>query len=97
MGAMTLLPIRGNALGLAMIVATGAIAGIGGLALKLPDAVVMGAVGAALIAMDLLIRLRFRPAAGWLTQRQFGGYLFFIPVWVVGIVIILANIVNTLA
>ncbi len=93
---MTLLPIRGNALGLAMIVATGAIAGIGSLAFKLGDALVMLSVGGALIVMDLLVRLRFRPATGWLTQSQFGGSLFVAPVWGVGILIIVINIVNTL-
>ena len=94
---MTILHIRGNALGLAMIVVTGAIAGVGGLVLHLADAIVMGAVGLALIAMDLLIRLSSRTAPGWLTRREFGGNLFFLPIWVVGLVVIAANIVNTLA
>ena len=93
---MTLLRIRGNALGIAMLVATGAIAGIGGLVLKLGDAIVMISVGAALILMDLLIRFRSRPVAGWLTQSQFGGYLFFLPIWGAGILVIVINIVNTL-
>jgi hypothetical protein len=94
---MTLLPIRGNALGLAMVVATGAIAGLGSLVFHLADALVMGAVGIALIVMDLLIRLRFRAAGGWLTKSEFGGYFFFVPMWVLGIVIIIVNVVNTLA
>ncbi len=94
---MTLIPIRGNALGLAMVVVTGVIAGVGSLVFRLGDALVMMSVGAALIAMDVLIRLRARPAAGWLTQRQFGGYFFFAPVWVVGVVIIAVNIISVLA
>jgi hypothetical protein len=93
---MTLIPIRGNALGLAMVVVTGMIAGLGSLVFRLDDALVMMSVGAALIAMDVLIRLRARPAAGWLTQSQFGGYFFFAPVWVVGLVIIAVNVINVL-
>lgn len=91
---MTLIPIRGNALGLAMIVATGLIAGVGALLLHLDDALVMIAVGVALIVMDLLIRLTVRQAQGWLTRPEFGGYLFFVPIWVVGIAIILINLIN---
>ena len=92
---MTLLHLRGNALGLAIIVITGAIAGIGSLVFQLADALVMMSVSGALIVMDVLIRLRFRPAMGWLTQSQFGGFLFFVPVWGVGVLIIVINLVNT--
>jgi hypothetical protein len=91
---MTLIPIRGNALGLAMVVVTGLVAGLGSFVFRLGDALVMGSVGVALIAMDLLIRLRARPAAGWLTRSENGGYFFFVPVWVVGIVMIIVNIIN---
>jgi hypothetical protein len=91
---MTLLRIRGNALGFAMIVASALVAGVGGFVLHLADAPVMIGVGISLILMDLFIRLRSRPAPGWLTQSQWGGYLFFVPVWVVGIVMIVVNIVN---
>ena len=93
---MTLIPIRGNGLGLAMVVATGVVAGLGSLVFRLGDALVMGAVGVALIAMDLLIRLRARPAHGWLTRSEHGGYLFFVPVWVVGVVMVGVNIMNAL-
>lgn len=89
---MTWLPLRGNALGLAMIVVTGAIAGLGSLALHLPDLVVMLGVGGALVVMDLLIRWMARPARGWLLQSQFGGYLFVAPAWGVGLLIIAANL-----
>lgn len=87
-----MIPIRGNALGLAMLVVTGAIAGIGSLLFKLPDAVVMISVGGALLVMDVLIRLRARPATGWLTQSQFGGFLFIAPVWAIGVFVMGANV-----
>ena len=88
--------IRGNALGLAMVVVTALIVALGSFVFKLPDAVVMISVGVALIAMDVLIRLRARPAEGWLTKSQFGGYFFFFPVWGVGVLMIIANVVNAL-
>jgi hypothetical protein len=91
---MSLLHIRGNALGFAMVVASALVAGVGGLVLHLADTPVMFGVGVSLILMDLFIRLRARPAPGWLTQSQWGGYFFFVPVWVVGIVMIVVNIVN---
>mgnify|MGYP000942245792 CR=1 FL=1 len=91
-----MLPIRGNALGLAMLVVTGAIAAVGGLVLQLGDALVMIAVGGALIVMDLAVRWRVRPAPGWLMQSHAGGYLFFVPVWVAGGVVILINVINAL-
>ena len=94
---MGLIPIRGNGLGLAMIVLSAIVAGIGSAVLKLGDAAVMIGVGGALIAMDVLLRSRSRPQAGWLTQRQYGGFLYFIPIWGVGLVVIAANVFKTLA
>jgi hypothetical protein len=92
---MGLIHIKGNVLGFAMFVAAGLVAGAGGLLLKLPDAPVMIAVGISLIVMDMIIRLRSRPQKGWLMAKDQGGYLFFIPVWALGIVVIAINIINT--
>lgn len=52
-------------------------------------------VGGTLIVVDLLLRLRSRGRAGWLTQRQFGGHLFAIPIWVVGGIVIAANVIKS--
>lgn len=93
---MSLLRMRGNILGLMMLAITAVIAGVCSLLLKLPDALVMIGVGVALILMDGIIRLRARPADGWLTKSQRGGFLFFAPAWVVGVVIIAANILSTI-
>lgn len=91
-----MLHIRGNALGLAMFVVGGVIAGIGGFVFKLGDAPIMIMVGVALFIMDLIIRLRVRNQTGWLMSKQLGGYFFFIPVWLLGILVILLNIANGL-
>lgn len=88
--------IRGNPLGLLMFVIAAAVAGVGSLVLRLPDALVMMAVGLSLIGMDGVVRLRSRSTRGWLTRRSAGGYLFFIPAWGFGLVVIGANIINVL-
>ena len=92
---MTLLPLRGNALGIMMLVVSALIAFAGGFLRKLPDAPVMIAVGVGLILMDAVARLRFRRQRGWLTRRVFGGYLFVLPVWGIGLIVILINVINT--
>ena len=91
-----MLPIQGNALGFAMFITAGVIAGIGGLLLKLGDTPIMIMVGVALLLMDLIIRLRVRNQPKWLTAKHLGGYLFIVPVWVVGIFIIVLNVINGL-
>jgi len=89
-----MLYIRGNALGLAMFMVGGVIAGIGGLVLKLGDVPIMLMVGVALFLMDGVIRLRVRHQPGWLMSKQVGGYFFFVPVWLLGIFVIILNILN---
>ncbi|WP_201324337.1 hypothetical protein [Pseudanabaena sp. lw0831] len=93
---MIVLLIRGNILGLIMFVAVSPIALIGSFLLKLADPITMSCVGVALVAIDLLVRLRSRPSNGWLTQREFGGTLFFLPVWAFGIVVVVINVANAL-
>ncbi len=89
-------PISGNALGLAMFVAAGLIAGAG-LALGLNQTIIMFAVGLGLIVMDGMVRLRQRPAERWWWRQDKGGYLYIVPAWVGGIIIILVNIINIFA
>jgi hypothetical protein len=91
-----MIPIQGNGLGLLMFVVAALIAGVGGFLLKLPDAVVMIAVGFGLILMDAIVRLRSRALPSWVTKKDLGGYLFFIPVWGFGIIVIVINIINSL-
>jgi hypothetical protein len=93
---MIIVLIRGNILGLIMFVAVSPIALVGGFILKLADPITMSCVGGSLIAIDLLVRLRSRPSKGWLIQREFGGTLFFLPVWAFGIVVVCLNIAKAL-
>lgn len=86
--------LQGNLLGFGMFVATALIVVIGKFVLKLPDVIVMSSVGAGLVLIDLIFRLLNRAAKGWLMGKQFGGYLYFTPVWIFGIIIILINIIN---
>lgn len=91
---MGILLIRGNLLGLIMVVAVSPIALIGGFILKLGDPITIACVGIGLIVIDLIVRFRSRPSEGWLLQKQFGGTLFFLPTWIFGIIVIGLNVVN---
>jgi hypothetical protein len=88
--------IQGNLLGFAMFVLCGVIALIGSFVLKLPNAPVMITIGATLILMDLIFRLKNLSKQGWLTKKELGGYLYFAPVWIFGIIVIVINIINVL-
>ena len=91
-----MLHIRGNALGIAMFVVGGLIAGIGSFVFKLGDAPTMIMVGVAIFLMDMIIRLRVRSQNGWLMSKSLGGDFFFAPAWIVGIVVALINVLNGL-
>ncbi len=88
--------IQGNMLGLCMFVTCGLVA-IASLLLKLPDAVGMVGLGSALMLMDLIVRFRARALFDrWLMSKEIGGYLYFIPAWIGGIVVIVINIISRL-
>ena len=88
--------IQGNMLGLLMFVTCGLVA-IASLLLKLPDAVGMMGLGSALMLMDLIVRFRARALSNrWVMSKEVGGYLYFIPAWIGGIVIMLINLINGL-
>ena len=89
--------VQGNLVGFGMFIVGGVIAAIGSLVLRLPNAPVMITIGLALIVIDLVLRFVNRNRQGWLTQKQYGGYLFFAPVWVFGIIVVLANVINLFA
>lgn len=88
--------IRSNGWGLALFVLGGVIAGVGSFVLKIADAPVLMSVGLALIVGDLIIRARFRSQPGWLWQGHFGGRLFFLPMWVLGLIVLVANLAKGL-
>ena len=88
--------INGNTLGLMMFVAVSPVAIIGGFLLKLPDPITMSGVGITLTLIDLIMRVRARPAEGWLFEKRFGGYLLFAPVWIIGICVVILNVIKAL-
>jgi hypothetical protein len=89
---MGLIPVRGNWLGLGMFVVIGGLAAlIAGFVLKLGDVKTMIIAGSCLVAADLLIRILNRTEPRWLIGKEAGGYFFFVPVWVLGAVVIVAN------
>lgn len=86
--------IQGNLIGLGMFVIAAIVIALGYFVFKLPDAAVMIGGGLALIVVDLSLRLMKKNEKGWLMGKNFGGYLFFAPVWIFGIIVIVINIIN---
>lgn len=85
---------RGNWLGLIMFVASAPVALIAGYVLKLGDAKTMAAVGVSLIAMDLAFRLFMAREGNRFFGKETGGYFFFVPVWVLGLVVFGGNLLR---
>jgi hypothetical protein len=92
--------IRSNGWGLVLFVLGGVIAGVESFILKIADAPVLMSVGLALMVGDLIIRTRstarLRSQPGWLWARQAGGHLFFVPMWVLGVIVFVANLAKGL-
>jgi hypothetical protein len=88
--------INGNLVGFAMVVLSALLIALPGYLLKWPDAATMCGVGSLLLVADLILRLRCKPEEKWLMGQQTGGYLFFIPVWIFGIAVVVANVASVL-
>ena len=88
--------VNGNLIGFAMLIVSALVFVLPAYLLKLPNAPVMIGVGILLIALDLAVRLTVRGKERWLMGNRTGGYLFFIPVWIFGITVIIINVVNAL-
>ncbi len=86
--------IQGNLTGFGMFIIAGIVVAIGSFLLKLPDLVVTIGAGMTLIVVDLIARLLKKNEKGWLMGKRFGGYLFFAPVWIFGIIVIVINLIN---
>jgi hypothetical protein len=89
--------INGNLAGFGMFIVAAVLIAIGSLVLKLPDAPVMIGAGVLLIVADMLLRLTKMKNAGWIWAKEFGGFLFFIPVWIFGIAVVVINVINIFA
>ncbi len=85
--------IRGNGWGIAIVVVGGLLGGMSSYFLKLKDPQALIILGTAWVLMDLIVRLRFRYQPRWLLNRQAGGFLWYIPIWVFGLVILVVNMI----
>jgi hypothetical protein len=86
--------IQGNLIGFGMFIISGIVVALGYFVFKLPDVAVMIAAGLTLILVDLIARLMKKSSQGWLMSKNFGGYLFFAPVWIFGMIVIAINLIN---
>ena len=83
---------RFNPLGLGLLVLSAIIVAIGTFVLRLQDQRVMILAGSVLLAIDMLIRLRhMRSEPRWAIRPDLGGHLFSLPIWGVGLILIVAN------
>lgn len=88
--------IQGNLLGFGLFILAAIFVAVGSLVLKLPDWIVMIAAGAVLVITDLILRFLQRNQKGWLIAKEIGGYLYFIPVWIFGIAVVIINLISHL-
>lgn len=86
--------IQGNLLGFFMFIFSGVFVGLGYYILKFPDWIVLITAGLILTATDLIFRVLKKEQNGWLYKKEFGGYLYFIPVWAFGVVVVIINIIS---
>jgi hypothetical protein len=86
--------IQGNLLGFFMFIFSGIFVILGYYVLKFPDWIVLITAGLVLTAADLVFRLLKTAQKGWLYKKEFGGYLYFMPVWTFGIAVVLINIIS---
>lgn len=88
--------IEGNRLGLVFFVSSALIV-LAGLLIGLSDAVTMISVGVYLFLIDLIWRWRKHEAhQRWWFTPETGGRLFWIPVWLLGVGVIVINLINTM-
>ena len=83
---------RGNMLGAGLFVLAAISIVITKFVLKLPDPTVMIVAGIILLISDLTVRFKNKDVTGWPYRREFGGFFFFLPAWMLGLVVIIANI-----
>ena len=86
--------IQGNILGFLMFVFSAIFVAIGLFILKLPDWIIMITAGLVLFITDFLFRILQNKQKGWLMAKNIGGYLYFLPVWVFGIVVVAINLIS---
>ncbi len=83
--------IRANGWGIAMTVTGGLLGGVSSYFLRLTDPQALMTLGAAWILFDGSLRLSRRGQTHWWLSRQAGGWLWYVPVWVFGLVIMLIS------
>lgn len=89
--------IHANGWGIGLTLIGGLAGGMSSYFLKLADPQALLVVGVAWIALDGLLRVRRRRLPGALFDSQLGGVVWFLPVWALGIVLMVGVGVRALA
>jgi len=88
--------VNGNIVGFGMFILAALFILVGRFVIGIPDAGTMILAGLILVGADLGLRLSKRHEARWLMGQSLGGYLFFAPVWIFGIAVVVLNLINSL-
>lgn len=83
--------IRWNGWGFIIVGVGGLLGGMSSYFLRLQDPQALLILGTAWIVMDVIVRLRSRYHPRWLLNRLAGGHIWYAPMWVLGLVIVLVN------
>lgn len=86
--------VQGNLLGFFMFLFAAIFVAIGAFLLRLPDWIVMITAGLVLTITDFIFRVLQTKQKGWLMAKNIGGYLYFIPVWIFGMVVVAINLIS---
>ena len=89
--------IRGNGWGIAMTVTGGVVGGMSSYFLKFTDPQALMILGAVWIILDGGLRVSRRGQPRRLFSRQAGGWLWYVPIWVLGVAIMLISAVEVFA
>lgn len=89
--------IHGNGWGIGLALIGGLAGGMSSYFLKLADPQALLVVGAVWTVLDGLLRVLRRRLPGALFDRQIGGVVWFLPVWALGIVLMVGVGVRALA
>lgn len=78
-----------------MFLASAPIALIFSFAFRFGDAITMIAVGISLVVIDLAFRFLINTGEPRIFGKTTGGYFLFVPVWLLGILVIVLNMINS--
>ncbi len=88
--------LRGNGWGIAIAVTGGLLGGMSSYFFRLPDPQALMILGATWMALDGGLRSARRHLPRWWISHRAGGFIWFVPVWILGFVIVVVSGITSL-